>query len=362
MAVMYEPVILPGITSSTTGSPLAKLNESSIPNTGFAVYPMSLTKDDKLKHYVLFAMKDIQPQGISKIETALGEVYKNSKQSLSDLISLQESETGFDPNKPPNGFGTALKSLSEIMDIQKNRDPIVQYIGLYMPDSLKDNYSSDYASISIRDEFGPLLNAIRSVASVADNASNSNKSVGTSVSNDPSSIKYFVDTFVGLAGGSGGIGEAVLQAQGYTSNPQLQMIYRGSHFRQFSLEFLFTPKSKDEAELVRYIIFLFKFYASPDVGVGNKSKQAMFLTPPALFEIKFMKGAVENINLPKYTDCVLEDVSVDYAPNGFASHEDGAPIQTHLTLTFQEVEIVDRERLSAGYTAGNTKSGSGGLR
>jgi hypothetical protein len=161
--------------------------------------------------------------------------------------------------------------------------------------------------------------------------------------------------FVRALDGGGGIGEAILQSQGYTSNPQLQMIYRGSPFRQFSLEFLFTPSNKFEAEIVKHIIFLFKYYAAPTVGVGQKSKDAMFLTPPALFEIKFMRGPNENLNLPKYTDCVLEDISVDYAPNGFAAHEDdGAPVQTQLTLTFQEVEIVDRTRLSAGQTQGDS--------
>jgi len=342
-----------------TGSgPLKALDRNNSGVGEAVVYPQDLGSS-RLNHYVLFSVKDITPQGLEKIKKTIDDAYAGAT-SISTL--LQERETGLDPNlaqeKGQSVFGTTLKALSEIMDIQKNRTTIEKYIGLYMPDTLKDNYSSDYASISIRDEFGPILNAIRSVASVADNAIKSKKDVGTSISNDPSTIKYFVDTFVGALGGGGGISEAILQAQGYTSNPQLQMIYRGSHFRQFSLEFLFTPTSADEAKIVNYIIYLFKFFAAPTVGVGQTSKSAMFLTPPALFEIKFMKNGAENTKLPKYTDCVLEDVSVDYAPNGFAAHEDGAPIQTHLTLSFQEVEIMDRGRLTLGYNS----DAAGGLR
>jgi hypothetical protein len=350
MAISEATITTP---SRVGDGPLKALDSPTITTIGDAVvYPKDLGSS-RMNHYVMFAIKNITPQGISKIEAA----FKTAKTEAVGLsTALQANETGFDPTTDTQSvFGKALKSLGEFMDIQENRKQVAKYIGLYMPDSLKDNYSSDYASISIRDEFGSILNAIRNVATVADNASKSNKDIGTSISNDPSTIKFFVDTFVGALGGGGGIGEALLQAQGYTSNPQLQMIYRGSHFRQFSLEFLFTPSNEDEANAVRYIVFLFKYYASPTVGVGQKSKDAMFLTPPALFGIKFMKGPNENLNLPKYTDCVLEDISVDYAPNGFAAHADGAPIQTHLTLTFQEVEIVDRERLALGYTSYDTK-------
>ena len=83
----------------------------------------------------------------------------------------------------------------------------------------------------------------------------------------------------------------------------------------------------------------------------------MFLTPPALFEVRFYYDGNENQHLPRYTDCVLEDISVDYAPNGWAAHTDGAPIQTHLSLSFHEVEIVDKARLQTGFY-----SRSGGLR
>ena len=331
--------------------PLRALDSTNSGVGDAVVYPKDLGSS-RMNHYVMFAIKDITPQGISKIEG----VFKTAQTGAVNLsTALPANEPGFDPTTQDSVFGKALKSLGELMDIQANRVQVAKYIGLYMPDTLKDNYSSDYASISIRDEFGSILNAIRNVATVADNASKSPNSVGTSIANDPSTIKFFVDTFVGALGGGGGIGEALLQAQGYTSNPQLQMIYRGSHFRQFSLDFLFTPSNEDEANAVRYIVFLFKFFAAPTVGVGQKSKDAMFLSPPALFEIKFMKSGKENINLPKYTDCVLEDISVDYAPNGFAAHGDGAPVQTHLTLTFQEVEIVDRARLATGYKSYNAK-------
>jgi hypothetical protein len=58
---------------------------------------------------------------------------------------------------------------------------------------------------------------------------------------------------------------------------------------------------------------------------------------------------IENRYLPKYADCVLEHVDVNYSPNGWAAHTDGSPVQTQLNLIFKEIEVVDRGRLSTGY-------------
>jgi hypothetical protein len=51
-------------------------------------------------------------------------------------------------------------------------------------------------------------------------------------------------------------------------------------------------------------------------------------------------GAVSN--LPLVSD-------VNYSPNGWASHADGAPVQTTLTMNFKEIELVDRKKIESGY-------------
>jgi len=346
-----------GLSTGSIG-PLAVLDTD--PNAFETVqYPLKL-RSVNYPHYVAFTVYDIVPQKLDKLVTEVKTALSSANNASTKLQENPNLEINTTEEGPFSSLKSFLKSASEAMDIQSNRTQVKAFINLYMPDSLKDNYNPDYGSISIRDDLGPILGGIRSAASIAGNAASSSGTVLDSISNDPSTIKFSVDKIVGLLGGSGGITEALLQTQGYTSNPQLQMIYRGSQFRTFSLDFLFTPVSGPEAEVVRKIIYLFKFFAAPTVGVGvATAKEAMFLTPPALFQVKFMKNGVENINLPKYTDCVLDDISVDYAPNGFAAHSGdesgqgaGAPVQTHLTLTFQEVEILDRKRLRDGFQGG----------
>ena len=41
-------------------------------------------------------------------------------------------------------------------------------------------------------------------------------------------------------------------------------------------------------------------------------------------------------------------MSVDYAPNGWIAYSDGSPIQTRLTLSFKETDIMHRDIFKDG--------------
>jgi hypothetical protein len=339
-------------------------------------YPSDLGTDGSKKHYVTFQAKEITPQtyNIGTIITSFGSYVKAeaiqikefAKTEISNVVSGETGATQPAVTTPSPELTTAnanlaaegnklqgvLQTLNESMDIKKNRTAVKSFIALYMPDTLQATYKADYASISLRDELGS-LNSIRAVGSVAATALGPERgfeNTTNAIGSDPNTIKWAIDSFAKMFNAGQGLSSGILQTQGYTSNPQLQMIYQGAPFRSFTLNFVFTPKSMAEARDVERIIHEFKYYAAPTLQTPGKSPSAsMFLTPPALFEVKFYYDGAENPKLPKYTDCVLEDIQIDYAPNGWAAHIDGAPIQTHLSLSFHEVEIVDRDRLFKGY-------------
>jgi hypothetical protein len=75
----------------------------------------------------------------------------------------------------------------------------------------------------------------------------------------------------------------------------------------------------------------------------------MYLVPPSIFNVEFMIDGKENPFLPKYGNCVLTDIDINFAPNGWAAYDDGAPIQTTLTMTFKETEILDKLKIQKGY-------------
>jgi len=57
-----------------------------------------------------------------------------------------------------------------------------------------------------------------------------------------------------------------------------------------------------------------------------------------------------------YHECVLENMSVDYAPNGWAAFGDGHPVQTRMTLQFREMDIVSKQDIDlAKFNEDNTQ-------
>ena len=225
-------------------------------------------------------------------------------------------------------------------------------ISLYMPDTLNAGYHSSYDEPSLEEAFGSTIQGLRSLSKTAGQLAQG-ETIKSVVSSDPAAINLqakLAGLAAGLAGGDAKTTQSlVLQAQGYAINPQVQMLYRGIELRSFQLSFIFTPKSADETEQVDKIISMFKYYSSPALQAGAQTQtDSMFLIPPALFNVNFMINNGENRYLPKYGDCILDSLEVNYAPNGWSSFESGAPVQTTLSLNFRETQIIDKTKLTNG--------------
>jgi hypothetical protein len=202
---------------------------------------------------------------------------------------------------------------------QQTTTPVGQ-IGLYMPGEF--NVSS---SITYDDNF-ELASAMGSIPLLGN----------------------FVKSATNVAQGNGSDAlKLLLNKAGYVFNPQKQVLFQGIEFRNFTMSFTFVPYSAAEAEQVKKIIEKFRMYAAPR---QNRSLgENMFWVPPAQFDIKFKFGGQENPNLPKLKKCVIKSIDVNYAPNGWTTHTDGSPVQTNLTLEFQETALVGRDDISQGY-------------
>ena len=143
--------------------------------------------------------------------------------------------------------------------------------------------------------------------------------------------------------------DLLLSGVGAALNPQLQVIFQGVNFREHQFDFTLTPHSKQEAEEIKKIVKAFKFAAAPEIPTNAIFGKGIYFKVPDRFNIKFLYNGQENTNVHKITECVLKNVSVDYAPMGWATFDDGNPVQTRLTLQFQETEIVDKTRINQGY-------------
>jgi hypothetical protein len=228
-----------------------------------------------------------------------------------------------------------------------------------MPDSLTASYNSNYSEISLTSDTGHLqtirqFNQIAGKLAAADYGGGGLKTLGNIASTDPASIDLLSKAMSkGL--GLGQTGDLLLKGQGFAINPQMQMIYQSITLRTFSLSFVFTPRTSGDSETIDKIIWMFKNYSLPSLqSVGQTSTDSMYLVPPAIFNVDFLINGADNKYLPRYGDCALTDVEVNYAPNGWAAFDSGAPVQTTLNLSFKEIQALDRSKIGTLSNHSNT--------
>lgn len=267
-------------------------------------------------------------------------------------------------------------------------------VSLYLPDTLQTQFDSNYSDVSLTNTFG-IVGYGANVLSDAMNRGALDETNKTNIINSD----YRKGAVAGIAGamtGKDDITALFQNALKRVPNPQVQLLYRGLELRRFSFDFTFTPSSSKEAEEIDQIIKTFIYYSLPDLSAGSGGQ---YFIPPQVFRIKFaflgkadvsgqiydvFKNSVNNFLGNQFTkiltgsnptndiasksarifqigDCVLENVSVNYAPNGWASYQDGYPIQTSMSLTFREMDLVNKT--TPGIAPKNTKnyfkSGSG---
>lgn len=251
-----------------------------------------------------------------KVEEASssGKGFVGGIQSVADLVGEQIKGTyndivGSIKNIKVNGKDFAKK-------FRPDAERVVSAIRLYMPDTLQFAYQAQYDKLSLAQAAGsvPLVGGIaRAITSTETNAA----------------VRLTLNKF------------------GYTFNPQAQATFNGIDFREFDMSFTFTPTSQKESDMVREIIKTFRMYAAPTVV---DESFGFFFKPPGLFDIVFVAGDSENQYINKVRRSVMTNITVDYAPNqNWAAFKTGAPIQTTITMSFRETELVDRNSIMDEY-------------
>jgi len=163
-------------------------------------------------------------------------------------------------------------------------------------------------------------------------------------------------TAIGMVGDLGpglkGLKEAAEMKKGVISSDRMELAFKGIDKRSFSYEFKMIPKSQTEADEIKKIINAFKFNMLPEMPNGLGGRQ---MTVPNTFDIQYMYQNAENSYLNKVSTCVLESMDVTYGGSRFktfdaSSTDAGAPpVETSISLNFQELEIITRERVREGF-------------
>ena len=238
---------------------------------------------------------------------------------------------------------------------------------LYMPSSVVFNEGASWQ----KEELGTSGNAIKSALTGSKSISSILQEFGAGMAT-PLAKTAAVGTAALLTGaigglltivGGGGIESGIKQTTRLTQNPYEEQLFNGIDFRVFSFNFEFAAVSEEEFRAVQNIITMFRKHSRPTFTISD-GNQALYSYPNE-FAIKFLhletstsfgdiQGVasnqfVENTNLPKLHNCVLTNITTNYAPDGWKAHKGGEPNLINVQLAFTETKKNTRTDIEKGY-------------
>ena len=282
---------------------------------------------------------------ISGITGSIGSGAGGVIGKINNLFGQKPTIVSGDGGKTQQIIGNSIRAISNRNTFIKNTRLTKEAIALYMPDTLAYTYSQSYDTPSMGGELGGQILAAGAASIDAFQDEGTMKALGSFAKSSKLLVtqKAF-ETGGALLGGSTQTAQVAFQAvTGTVTNPLLEMIYKSPNFRQFQFDFTFYPRDEKEAYEVQKIIDSFRFHQAPEFVKGTQG----FLIPPSEFDIRFYYGGHQNPNIPQIATCVLTNIDVNYAPNGWTAYEipgeskpelgrTGMPVSIQLGLQFTE--------------------------
>ena len=147
--------------------------------------------------------------------------------------------------------------------------------------------------------------------------------------------------------------QALSRFAGITFNENVELTFNGVQLRgPNTFEFLLTPRNEREKDTIRDIILSLKENMTPSQGTAG-GVSGIFLNAPNVFEISYMKGGSKHPFLNQFKTTALQNLSVNFTPQNYATYEDGTPVSVSVVLTFQELTPIYKEDYQNG-KAGTT--------
>ena len=215
-------------------------------------------------------------------------------------------------------------------------------IRLPMPKNLVEQTAVQYEKANLGSALGAAVDALSG-------SSSPSSGLGDTISRLVSGAST-IGTGVGVAAGAaaasfiarqlGGSGSTVQQfasaasaLTGITTNPFQVILFKSPNFRSHTFSWTFLPQSQRETEELKKLIDTFRYHTLP--GISNAG--GVFFSYPEILKINFKPT---DQYLYKFKPCVVDSVTVNYAPNGPSFFKStNAPTAIQFEIRLQEIEI-----------------------
>ena len=344
-----------GLGGSSSSSASSPLKSNFAPKETLLLYPSDVGTNMHQASYILFARHSVsgakvRPQKPSPKgepvyiygefgDNVIDKAATRKKQQESD--ANHEAKEGQETGRGGAGAGGASTSLTlQRRNIQRTGTAI----GLYMPPAVNVQYNMDYSEGEIGVMGEALYGLFKDYQAGASFEEMTNKAAGTAGTGLEKMAVGMIDKVIP------GAKDLYAIEQGAIITPRTEMMFRGTGRRSFSFSFTFIPKSAEETQIVHKIIKEFKIGMSPTFKTSGSTRE---MTIPDVFSVQYMHINGPNNYINKIGKCYLKTMDVSYGGDKFVTYnadKEGAPPQkTTISLSFQELEIMDRTLVEAGY-------------
>ena len=266
---------------------------------------------------------------------------------------LPDTDSGINPYQSQAAIKKEMQEVEGGQVVRIKRPPTRRLdtaIAMYMPASIQVSYKTTYDDEAI----GGLAAAAASVYQVTKGGGSFGDALKDQLGNiaedaKKKGLKVALDIADGL--GVTGAKAALEITTGAVIADRMELAFKNVDRRSFEYTFKMIPKNSRETEEIRKIIFAFKANMLPEMLEGRNRDT---MTVPNTFNIQYMYKGKENDYVHRVSECFLDNVSVTYGGDRYKTFEphadDGAPpVETSISLSFKEIEIITRERVFEGY-------------
>ena len=361
--IQFTAIRQPGVTFGKEFEEAVRQRSQDRQNA-FGGYQGKTNKDGSIANMGVWAV-DAIGKPTQAAQQLLNASASQSAANRGERTSGVQSD-GTIKDKDGNDFTTIGDAFSAAGQQLQQKSQRLEDCFLYMPASVVYNEGAAWQ----KEELGFTGNAVGNMLKNQKSIGDVLKEFGSGLA-IPASRAAAVGLSTWVAGkigglltvlGAGGIDKAVLKTTRLAQNPYEEQLFSGIDFRSFNFNFEFVAVSEKEYQAVMDIIKMFRSHSRPTFAIEG-GNQALYSYPNE-FAITFLHLDVgegssnsgqyrENPNLPKLHNCVLTNITTDYAPDGWQAHNKGEPNAITMQLQFTETvkntrEFIDNERSQGG--------------
>ena len=358
--------LVPGRGSA--GGPTAPIAKNTKYTTENLSYPLGIDHAASIDqgHYIIFEIMKQQPGKLEafmkKAEASAKQLAKQKQEEKKEKTRAATEDAGEDIGGNPNRDNADKSKLPKVKtggpgkrhsSIQMKNQATVRMpvaIALYMPPSVQVSYDVKYGDQEIgvlAETGGAAIKAfMQKQGGIMDKAKAALPIAGKGLA--AGAAQFGMSKVAGMVQGADAL---IAIERGQVITPRMELLFEGVGRRSFSYNFVFIPKSEQEAEVIEEIVQKFKFHMAADFANSwtSGADGVREMTIPDHFNIKYMHMGKENTHLNKISTCALTKMDVDYGAERFTGYADGRPQTTKISLSFTEFNIMSKTHIGEGY-------------